>query len=315
MDKEDDKKQTEPQRGIQLTEAQLAKFQEHKTLTHRLASIREDQCELEITIFNLHKRRINESLESIRNFFRHDSKIEVFENKKAFAEKWETDCDIFLDKEFLYFLSFFDLPHTSYDYSSARWIAESNERVTTSFGISENGILAEIGRLEGNAAYEVNQLEISGFIALNQYVEFLRSNPASADQNQNEARCNLSSVIEEIYIPFYHDPNEFCFRFKDANGQPMESMPTLSWVSLSQVRNLIQLHLVKKNCWLYPLQNWARESGDIETEWFDSKKFATALERKLPDKIKEIRSEMAAFTTTKHFRLIEFAEDVSFEEC
>jgi len=281
MDKDADKQQPEARHVIELNETQLASFGKFKSATRQLASAKDAIRESEITIFDLHKRHFTADFESVCDYFKHDSRIEVFQNRQAFAEKWKADCELSLGNEFLHFISVSDLPHVAYDYATAKWIKGGTENVTTLFGITANGVLGEIARTEGEVAHVINRLEISGFIAINHYVELLRANPELSGDGLKTARTSLSAVIEEIYLPFFRQPEEFCIKCKNRFDQDIESRPVFSWVALDSLRELIKIHLAKKTPWLFAVEKWANEVPD-GGGWV---------------------------------ALVEFPEDVSFDEC
>jgi hypothetical protein len=313
MSEDDDKsrKPTEPMRVVQLSEAQAGAIHDIRVARRARVLAVEKVREVEMALYSPQERRIQASFEAMREFLLRDSKIEVFENRKALSEKWAVDCDLLFDKRFIHFVSVRGLSKGRYDFSSGRWIMEGDECVTRSFGIAADGTLAEIGHAESGVALEFNQLEISGFLAFSQYLEFLRSDPTGKDSKQRDSKTNLAAVFEEIYVPFYRQPEEFCRRFLDTQGRPLDSMPVSSWIPIGQVRELIMHHLIKKNSWLYPLENLAHERGDVQTDWLE----IPDLSKESPAKAEEIRAAIAECTKQTIFTLLEFADDVKFAEC
>jgi hypothetical protein len=313
---EEEKAEAKSQRAIRLSDADLKNFEEFFALRRQIVSSSEKARELEIGLFDLHKRQINADFGSIRDSFRRDSQIEMFASKKEFADRWKSDCDLLLDGEFLHFFSVSDLSDAEYDFTSAKWISNGNERITRSFGLKADGTIAEISAFDGGEiAYPSGLLELSGFVALNQFLELLRSVPSSLNGNQRASQTNLSSVIDEIYIPFYRHSDEFCRRFSDTKGRPLNSIPISSWIPLGQVQELIKKHLGKKNSWLYPLENWAYDRGDVQTEWMDFAGLSDALLKMPPIEADKVRNSIAECTTQSTFVSFESVNDVHFSEC
>ena len=186
------------------TVAQLEKIaRADRTLMHTSYISREAQ----FILHGLDRRIYNADFESVCDFFGNDSNIEFFENEQEFIKANRADADILLQGEYLQYFRACDVSQIDYDFNTAKWVRKSPLNEAISFGITSDGALSEFS-IQGNIlARNRSFLDISGFFAISQYIEFLRSNP-KPDGIANKNRASLASIFEAIYIPFYKNPGE-----------------------------------------------------------------------------------------------------------
>jgi hypothetical protein len=281
MSTNDNSGQSENLRRIVLSESEIAKLEELRVLRSTLAKLKMRHVEHETTLFSLDKRQSVPDYAFNREFCRSELVCEVFQTEKDLAMRLNVDTGLLPRVDYTCFLLFTNMPHVGYDYAASKWVRLTDDRVPVAFGITSDGIAIEIGIMGGSPAFVTNCFELSGFIALKQYAAFLRENPLNWECSQTAGRSVASSIIEDIYVPFYRQPEELGVRFEGANSCVLDATPVLSWASLNALRDLIRLHREKQNTWLYPLELLAGETPDAEGK----------------------------------VRLLQLAKDVSLEEC
>jgi hypothetical protein len=197
----------------------------------------------------------------LASLFGNDPKVHVYNDDLEVLRDW-AEGTMPVDWEGLNLddvcISVADLPDTVYDFREGRWIKRSSDGITLLFHIDtrNDGVVYELAYSLRNkkenrvkdSSWNLRQLFVAdGFADFREYIELLRLDPSRQVPTLLLGEGPLSSVITQIYLPFYRSPSEF----RTVRENPSDwdfTVPT--WVSLERLCSLLLQHRSEKDEWL-----------------------------------------------------------------